>query len=160
MREYLQKVYTSMLGNRDLQALGEGVPQLLVQQAQSVVLMHRFVKEICLYLLIFLYIHSNWNLSKFIIYNCYLLFPILLRWLCTKFLRRLKIQYLVLLSYLTTQCYCPSSIGWCCSLWSLYNGLPGYWWICHLSIPYIPSPSVPPDLILFPLTRSVCFSAT
>ncbi|XP_075230474.1 uncharacterized protein LOC142329675 isoform X3 [Lycorma delicatula] len=46
MREYLQKVYSSMLGNRDLQALGEGIPQLLVQQAQSVVLMHRAVENV------------------------------------------------------------------------------------------------------------------
>lgn len=41
MKEYLQRVYNSILSHADLQLLGEGVPQLLVQQAQSVVLMHR-----------------------------------------------------------------------------------------------------------------------
>lgn len=43
MREYLQRVYNSILGNTELQTLGEGIPQLLVQQAQSVVLMFRSV---------------------------------------------------------------------------------------------------------------------
>ncbi|XP_054282157.1 uncharacterized protein LOC128999597 isoform X1 [Macrosteles quadrilineatus] len=46
MREYLQRVYSSILGNTELQALGEGVPQLLVQQAQSVVLMYRAVENV------------------------------------------------------------------------------------------------------------------
>ena len=41
MREYLQRVYASILSHPDLVALGEGIPQLLVQQAQSVILMHR-----------------------------------------------------------------------------------------------------------------------
>lgn len=41
MREYLQRVYSSILSNTDLAALGDNVPQLLVQQAQSVVIMHR-----------------------------------------------------------------------------------------------------------------------
>jgi hypothetical protein len=41
MQEYLQRVYTSILSHPDLVALGEGIPQLLVQQAQSVILMHR-----------------------------------------------------------------------------------------------------------------------
>lgn len=41
MKEYLQRVYNSILSHPDLQGLGDGVPQLLVQQAQSVVLMHR-----------------------------------------------------------------------------------------------------------------------
>ncbi|XP_046659884.1 uncharacterized protein LOC124353884 isoform X2 [Homalodisca vitripennis] len=45
MREYLQRVYSSILGNTELQALGEGIPQLLVQQAQSVVLMYRAVEN-------------------------------------------------------------------------------------------------------------------
>lgn len=40
-KEYLQRVYSSILSHPDLIALGEGVTQLLVQQAQSVVLMHR-----------------------------------------------------------------------------------------------------------------------
>ncbi|PSN34110.1 hypothetical protein C0J52_14203 [Blattella germanica] len=41
MREYLQRVYSSIQSHPDLIALGEGIPQLLVQQAQSVILMHR-----------------------------------------------------------------------------------------------------------------------
>lgn len=41
MREYLQRVYNSILSNTDLAVLGDNVPQLLVQQAQSVVIMHR-----------------------------------------------------------------------------------------------------------------------
>ncbi|XP_044734371.1 uncharacterized protein LOC123296783 isoform X2 [Chrysoperla carnea] len=46
MREYLQRVYSSVLSHPDLQALGDSIPQLLVQQAQSVVLMHRAVEEV------------------------------------------------------------------------------------------------------------------
>ncbi len=46
MQEYLQRVYTSILSHPDIVALGEGVPQLLVQQAQSVVLMHRAVENV------------------------------------------------------------------------------------------------------------------
>ncbi|XP_063235543.1 uncharacterized protein LOC134538292 isoform X2 [Bacillus rossius redtenbacheri] len=46
MKEYLQRVYSSILSHPDLLALGEGVPQLLVQQAQSVVLMHRAVENL------------------------------------------------------------------------------------------------------------------
>lgn len=41
MKEYLQRVYNSVLSHPDIMALGEGITQLLVQQAQSVVLMHR-----------------------------------------------------------------------------------------------------------------------
>jgi hypothetical protein len=41
MQEYLHRVYASILSHPDLVALGEGIPQLLVQQAQSVILMHR-----------------------------------------------------------------------------------------------------------------------
>lgn len=41
MKEYLQRVYSSILMNTDLAELGEGIPQLLVQQAQSVVIMHK-----------------------------------------------------------------------------------------------------------------------
>lgn len=41
MKEYLQRVYTSILSNSDLADLGDAVPQLLVQQAQSVVIMHK-----------------------------------------------------------------------------------------------------------------------
>lgn len=46
MKEYLQRVYTSILSNGDLGDLGENVPQLLVQQAQSVVIMHKAVDKI------------------------------------------------------------------------------------------------------------------
>lgn len=41
MKEYLQRVYSSISSNSDIQALGDGVAQLLIQQAQSVVLMHK-----------------------------------------------------------------------------------------------------------------------
>lgn len=44
MREYLQRVYGSILANAELAALGERVPELLVQQAQSVVIMHRAIE--------------------------------------------------------------------------------------------------------------------
>ncbi|KAK0162025.1 hypothetical protein PV327_008401 [Microctonus hyperodae] len=46
MREYLQRVYTSILSHPDILALGDGIAQLLVQQAQSVVLMHRAVENV------------------------------------------------------------------------------------------------------------------
>ena len=46
MKEYLQRVYTSILSNTDLEDLGQGVPQLLVQQAQSVVIMHKAIEKI------------------------------------------------------------------------------------------------------------------
>lgn len=46
MREYLQRVYSSILSNSDLAELGDGIPQLLVQQAQSVVIMHKAVEKI------------------------------------------------------------------------------------------------------------------
>lgn len=45
MREYLQRVYTNILSHPDILALGDGIAQLLVQQAQSVVLMHRAVEN-------------------------------------------------------------------------------------------------------------------
>lgn len=41
MKEYLDRVFTSIMAHPDLQALGPGIPHLLVQQAQSVVLTHR-----------------------------------------------------------------------------------------------------------------------
>lgn len=41
MKEYLQRVYNSVLSHPDIMALGDGIAQLLVQQAQSIVLMHR-----------------------------------------------------------------------------------------------------------------------
>lgn len=43
MKEYLQRVYNSILSHPDINGLGDGIAQLLVQQAQSVVLMHRAV---------------------------------------------------------------------------------------------------------------------
>ncbi|XP_074027506.1 uncharacterized protein isoform X2 [Leptinotarsa decemlineata] len=46
MKEYLQRVYNSILSHPDIMALGEGIAQLLVQQAQSVVLMHRAVENV------------------------------------------------------------------------------------------------------------------
>ncbi|RZF45449.1 hypothetical protein LSTR_LSTR009320 [Laodelphax striatellus] len=46
MKEYLQKVYSSILANPELKGLGDGIPQLLVEQAQSVVLMHRAVENV------------------------------------------------------------------------------------------------------------------
>ncbi|XP_049281969.1 uncharacterized protein LOC125763166 isoform X1 [Anopheles funestus] len=46
MKEYLQRVYTSILSNVELTELGENIPQLLVQQAQSVVIMHKAVDKI------------------------------------------------------------------------------------------------------------------
>lgn len=41
MREYLQRVYNAILSNELLKSLGDGIPQLLVQQAQSVVIMKK-----------------------------------------------------------------------------------------------------------------------
>lgn len=46
MREYLQRVYSNILSHPDILALGDGIAQLLVQQAQSVVLMHRAVENV------------------------------------------------------------------------------------------------------------------
>lgn len=46
MKEYLQRVYSSILSSVELEALGKGVPQLLVQQAQSVVIMHKAIEKI------------------------------------------------------------------------------------------------------------------
>ncbi|XP_055375175.1 uncharacterized protein LOC129607934 isoform X2 [Condylostylus longicornis] len=46
MKEYLQRVYSSILNNSDLEDLGDGIPQLLVQQAQSVVIMHKAVEKV------------------------------------------------------------------------------------------------------------------
>ncbi|XP_063981609.1 uncharacterized protein LOC135164835 isoform X2 [Diachasmimorpha longicaudata] len=46
MREYLQRVYSNILIHPDIQALGDGIGQLLVQQAQSVILMHRAVESV------------------------------------------------------------------------------------------------------------------
>ncbi|KAL0279520.1 UNVERIFIED_CONTAM: hypothetical protein PYX00_001058 [Menopon gallinae] len=46
MKEYLQRVYTSILSHPDIIALGDGIPQLLVQQARSVVLMHRAIENV------------------------------------------------------------------------------------------------------------------
>lgn len=46
MKEYLNRVYTSILNNEDLQGLGEGIPQLLIDQAQSTVLMYRAIDNV------------------------------------------------------------------------------------------------------------------
>ncbi|XP_066597146.1 uncharacterized protein [Prorops nasuta] len=46
MREYLQRVYTHILSFPDILLLGEGIDKLLVQQAQSVVLMYRAVQNV------------------------------------------------------------------------------------------------------------------
>ncbi|KAF5295161.1 hypothetical protein FQR65_LT10549 [Abscondita terminalis] len=46
MREYLQRVYSSIYSHPDLIGLGEGIPQLLVEQAQSVVLMHKALENV------------------------------------------------------------------------------------------------------------------
>lgn len=46
MKEYLQRVYNSILSHPDINGMGEGIAQLLVQQAQSVVLMHRAVSVV------------------------------------------------------------------------------------------------------------------
>lgn len=41
MKEYLQRVYKSIINNVELQMLGDGIPKLLINQAQCIVLMHR-----------------------------------------------------------------------------------------------------------------------
>lgn len=41
MREYLQRVYNALLTNDILKSLGDGIPELLVQQAQSVVILNK-----------------------------------------------------------------------------------------------------------------------
>lgn len=46
MKEYLQRVYTSILTSAEIESLGRGVPQLLVQQAQSVVIMHKAIEKV------------------------------------------------------------------------------------------------------------------
>ncbi|XP_018330268.1 uncharacterized protein LOC108740446 isoform X2 [Agrilus planipennis] len=46
MKEYLQRVYNSIYAHPDLIALGEGVTKLLVEQAQSVVLMHKAIESV------------------------------------------------------------------------------------------------------------------
>lgn len=46
MKEYLQRVYTSILSNVELESLGRNLPQLLVQQAQSVVIMHKAIEKV------------------------------------------------------------------------------------------------------------------
>lgn len=46
MQEYLQRVYSSILNHTDLAQIAERLPQLLVQQAQSVVIMHKAVEKV------------------------------------------------------------------------------------------------------------------
>lgn len=41
MKEYLQRIYSAILNNSELVDLGEHIPELLIQQAQSVVIMHK-----------------------------------------------------------------------------------------------------------------------
>nr|XP_024217346.1 uncharacterized protein LOC106677266 isoform X2 [Halyomorpha halys] len=45
MKEYLDRVFSSILSCPDLKELGDGIPELLVEQAQAVVLMHRAVEN-------------------------------------------------------------------------------------------------------------------
>ncbi|XP_076032256.1 uncharacterized protein LOC143020023 isoform X3 [Oratosquilla oratoria] len=44
--EYLKRVYAAILSNTDLQNLGQNIPQLLVDQARAVLLMHRALDEV------------------------------------------------------------------------------------------------------------------
>lgn len=46
MKEYLQRVYASILANNKLHDLGNEIPQLLVQQAQSVVIMYKAIEKV------------------------------------------------------------------------------------------------------------------
>ncbi|XP_043653946.1 uncharacterized protein LOC122620516 isoform X1 [Drosophila teissieri] len=46
MKEYLQRVYSSIVSDAKLAELGGGVPELLVQQAQSVVIMYKAVDKV------------------------------------------------------------------------------------------------------------------
>ncbi|EDW68148.2 uncharacterized protein Dvir_GJ24558 [Drosophila virilis] len=46
MKEYLQRVYSSIMSNAKLAELGNGVSQLLVEQAQSVVIMYKAVDKV------------------------------------------------------------------------------------------------------------------
>ena len=46
MDEYLRRVYSAILENKELQELGEGVPRLLVEQAKTVVTMRRAVENV------------------------------------------------------------------------------------------------------------------
>ncbi|XP_050419885.1 uncharacterized protein LOC126832893 isoform X2 [Adelges cooleyi] len=46
MKEYLHRVYKSIINNNELQKLGGNIPKLLINQAQSIVLMHRAVENV------------------------------------------------------------------------------------------------------------------
>ncbi|KAB0793481.1 hypothetical protein PPYR_13101 [Photinus pyralis] len=46
MREYLQRVYNSIHSHPDIVSLGEGIPKLFVEQAQSIVLMHKALENV------------------------------------------------------------------------------------------------------------------
>jgi hypothetical protein len=46
MKEYLQRVYSSILSSIELESLGKNIPQLLVQQAKSVVIMHKAIEKV------------------------------------------------------------------------------------------------------------------
>lgn len=46
MKEYLERVFSSILSSPELKDIGDGIPELLVEQAQAVVLMHRAVENV------------------------------------------------------------------------------------------------------------------
>lgn len=46
MREYLQRVYSSILSNAELESLGQGVTELLIQQAQSIVIIQKAIANV------------------------------------------------------------------------------------------------------------------
>ncbi|XP_050538538.1 uncharacterized protein LOC126903976 isoform X2 [Daktulosphaira vitifoliae] len=46
MKEYLERVYKSIMNNDELKMLGNNIPKLLINQAQCVVLMHRAVENV------------------------------------------------------------------------------------------------------------------
>lgn len=46
MQEYLNRVYGAVLSHPDLRKLGDKIPELLVQQAQSVVIMHKAYERV------------------------------------------------------------------------------------------------------------------
>lgn len=46
MKEYLQRVYSSILSNSELESLGQGVTELLIQQAQSIVIIQKAIATV------------------------------------------------------------------------------------------------------------------
>jgi hypothetical protein len=55
MKEYLRRVHSSILANDDLNKLGDSIPQLLVEQSQTSVIIQKYVKKF----LFFNIIHFN-----------------------------------------------------------------------------------------------------